>query len=226
MDKKGGMMKKYMFLLLSIAAAAGALFADFNGGYGGFIASGIYAKNDEMNAKFESRSIEFDKYQFGFGGMGFAVAKGYVVGGFGMGADKSYATEDLRIDYSYGSGSFMFGRMFDARVTKIALLGFLGGGSDVLNLRPSLNDISFDSLVSNPGRVATLSRGGMQVGAGIMLLFPVNEWMCVGVRGNAFYGIGWDWELEDGATVYDTPNDMPLKIDAGISFLFGGGGNG
>jgi len=218
-------MKKILLFVILLSAVSSALFAEYSAGYGGFVVSGIYASTDEMNAKFSSRSIEFDKYQFGFGGMGFAVAKGYIIGGYGMGSDKSYATEDLRVDYSYGTGSFMFGRMFDLKIVKIGALGFLGGGSDVLNLRPSLQDISFDSLLANPGRVATLSRGGMQIGAGLMFLFPVNEWMCIGLRGNALYGVGWDWKLEDGATVYDTPDDMPLKVDVGLSFLFGGGGS-
>jgi len=50
----------------------------------------------------------------------------------------------------------------------------------------------------------------------------MNNFIALSLKGGATYGFGWQWQLDDGATVYNQPEDMPLRITSSLGILFGG----
>ena len=216
-------MKKSFISIVFILFAFIIAFPE-SGGYGGLLIGGTYQKNDNINSSLSQVGIELDGILYGAGGGGIFITKNFAMGGSGFGASRTYATQDLKIDYSYGSGMFEFGPMFDLKVLNLGIiLGFGGGGED-MKLRPNLSDISFDSLLLNPGRVSTITRGGMEVGASLMLLYKLKDFIALSLKGGVVYGFGWQWQLDDGATVYNQPEDRPLRVNCSLGVLFGGTG--
>jgi len=214
---------KLSFALILFVLSSSLLFAVTTGGFGGIQVIGTYQDNENLNSALSGVGIELDKIMYGVGGGGLFITKGFAIGGSGFGASRTYATQDLKVDYSYGSGMFEFGPMFDLKILNLGIILGLGGGGEDMKLRPNLADISFDSLLVNPGRVSTLTRGGMEVGASLLILYQLKDFIALTLKGGASYGFGWQWQLDDGATVYDQPEDMPLRINASLGVLFGGG---
>jgi len=213
---------KYLSLFLSIFLFVSIFAFSISGGYGGVQIVGTYQNNDNLSASLSNVNISLDNTLFGMGGGGMFITNGFVIGGSGFGGTRNYATQDLKIEYSYGSGKFEFGPIFDLKLFNLGIILGLGGGGESMKLRPNLSDISFDSLLINPGRVSTLSRGGMEIGASLLILYKMNNFIALSLKGGATYGFGWQWQLDDGATVYNQPEDMPLRITSSLGILFGG----
>ena len=205
-----------LFLSLFLFASS------ISGGYGGIQLIGTYQDMTNINSRLSGLGIELEEIAYGVGGGGMAIVNNFYIGGSGFGATKNYATEDLKVEYSYGSGMFEFGPIFDMKFFNLGIILGLGGGGEDMKLRPNLSDISFDSLLTNPGRVSTVSRGGMQVGASLMILYKMKDFIALSLKGGASYGFGWQWELDDGATLYNQPDDRPLRVNVSLGILFGG----
>lgn len=213
-----------MKLISSLCALFLSVFlfaSSVSGGYGGIQLVGTYQDMTDINSRLSGLGIEIDEISYGVGGGGMAIKNNFYIGGSGFGATKNYATEDLKVEYSYGLGMFEFGPIFDMKFFNLGIILGLGGGGEGMKLRPNLSDISFDSLLSNPGRVSTISRGGMQVGASLLILYKMKDFIALSLKGGASYGFGWQWELDDGATLYNKPDDRSLRVNVSLGVLFG-----
>lgn len=178
-----------------------------------------------LNQRLESHGLRLSSNIVGMGGMGIGVHKDVLIGGFGFGGSSTSENQNTQIGLSAGEGGVILGKAWGMAQGLVVLTSTFGGYGYSLALRPKLTDVDFDSLLTNPQRVSTLHSGGIFVGIGGMVIYPIVGPFFVGLHAGVSYAFtsnAGEWKLSDGAHVFNAPKIEPLRYTAQLLLLFGG----
>lgn len=194
-----------------------------SGGTGGFGMWGIMPQVGELNKSLKSHGItEIKDISYGWGGAGWAVIENLWIGGAGFGASSSSSSEDLTLEFSYGSGFFDAGYIvLNTKFFFLApSLGFGGSGISI-KLIPRSGDVPFDSLLENPARISEISIGGITVSPSLNIFIPVKKFMGVLLRVGYSFSFSSSWKLNGGYKVLSHPDFTPSGLYFTFNFTFG-----
>lgn len=218
-------MKKAIFLVLILAVA---VFAQGRG-YGGFVLSYMMPDFDALNEELSDvqgmARIE-DDYIITYGGGGWGGGKHLMFGGWVFGGSRKFDGDSVSVKMEYSGGFFEPGYFINI-YKGFGVMPSVGiGGTGVnLKLRPKLGDVSFDSLLVNPGRTSEVDYTTFTVAPSFTILIPI-EFIAIQLKGGYMWSpFGGEWSLEDGADLRNAPQINPSGIYAQAGLLFGGGSN-
>lgn len=215
-------MKK-IIIFTAITLFSLSMFAELSGGMGGpqfgFYKMDYTGLNNILR---NNTGGEVPEIKYDMGGCGYALIDGFMIGGYGWGAEGTIATDSLSIHHSIGGGAFEFGRLWDVNFMHIGILGKLGSFGETMKLTPKpLVNVSIDDLINDPARVSEITRGGFETGLSIMTIVPLKKWISISLKGGVSYGLGWNWALTDGGDILNAPQDQPLRYNVSLGVLFG-----
>ncbi|RMF62494.1 MAG: hypothetical protein D6743_12075 [Calditrichaeota bacterium] len=203
------------------------------GGSGYFMVGGHQLRLSALNAALSRHGYPtFSQGFVSLGGGGYGFFNRLMVGGEGHGLlspDGSRRRGDFKTSLTAGYGFFDLGYLIvaDGPMRVYPVFGFGGGGLS-LKIRPT-ESLTFDDVLSDPRRGATLSTGGLllNLGFGAEYAFYTGEdgayrrGLVVGLRvGYVLAPVKGDWSLE-GLDVGGGP-DLGITGPY-VRLLFGGG---
>ena len=193
------------------------------GGFGGFFYGGVRPGVSPINDAVASELPGFEKTIYVNGGSGYGIINGFLIGGGGFGGTLTSESSTMHGELSYSSGFFEVG--YIKPLFKFSY-GFLTIGSGSVGMTMKLNrilsDVSFDSLLTDPGRRTTLVTSGMCFTAGAGVLFKLSKFFMLGVKVGYLYSPQHpDWKLDDGHQVLGGPQVKLSAPYASINFYFG-----
>ncbi len=184
----------------------------------GFFAIGAHRISiSELNDRLVGAGLpEFGSVMFSIGGGGYALrGEHLLIGGEGYGILAGEVTGDGRpINLAGGYGLFNLGYLqpLGPGVDVYPLLGF-GGGGLTLDFGAQGTSDGFDEVIADPGREASLTRGGilMSIGGGARLrLSDADGGLILGMRaGYTFEPFSVNWRM--GGTTLGGGPDTPLS---------------
>ena len=214
-------MKKIKGYIATLILLAGPLGAQA-GGFGGFYSGIDFPQINNLKDALAQHNLNLAEHVITYGGGGYGLAGNMIIGGFGYGGQTSAENNKEVVEFSAGGGAFEAGRLWNYKNhIYFALTGAIGGYGYTLKFRPKLEDVEFDSLVENPGRVASLSTGGVMLGLNSMVIFRVLPFISLGLRGSFMFVPFRSWKLEDGAKVFGMPSIKKYLYGLQFMVLFG-----
>ncbi len=228
------MKHKTFILTLALFALFFSLRAnDFSsGGFGGFTFSGIYNDYGNLNTNLQAAgysTINKGLY-YGKDGSGYGIFNSIMMGGSSVSSVVSTENSTNSINITCKGSYFDLGYLFSP-VKYVSLFPLLGLGSMTysLDLRPTIGDTYFDSVLVNPGRVTKISKTSFSMALSGNILFKIplfSQYSFIGIMAGGGYALSPSfgaWKTEDGAQVNNGPA-MPFGVPFGrLSVVFGGG---
>jgi len=215
-------MKKTIFLVLILAVAA---FAAKGRGYGGFVLSYMMPDLSKLSSEFTAHGLPaVDDDIVTYGGGGWGGGDHLMFGGWVFGGSRKFDGDLVSVKMTYGGGFFEPGYFINI-YKGFGVMPSVGiGGTGVnLKLRPKLGDVSFDSLLVNPGRTSEVDYTTFTVAPSFTILIPI-EFIAIQLKGGYMWSpFEGEWSLEDGADLRLGPEINPSGIFASAGLLFGGG---
>ncbi len=219
-------MKQSKLLIVGLLIfATGSLWA--SGGFGGFSVNYLMPDMSGLNSRLREYGYpELNEGIIGLGGQGFGMIDHLLIGGGGFGGQSVSENDQYKLSYSYGGGFFNIGYGIPI-FRKVQVLGIIGigGAGGTLKFNQITGDASFDSLLANPAREATISYNSFSVelSAGVQV-FEIGSGFIHGLvkGGYIFYVTEPDWKFESGNELLGGPdagNGFPY---IGVTLLFGG----
>ncbi|NIA23613.1 MAG: hypothetical protein GWP03_05600 [Proteobacteria bacterium] len=215
-----------------------ALFLSLNGknttagGFGGFTFSSVYNDYTNLNTNLQSAgySTITKGFYFGRDGSGYGIINNILIGGSSVSSQVSTENGTNSAIVKCEGGYFDIGYLFSP-VNYVSLFPLIGFGSMTysLDLRPSIGDTYFDSLLVNPGRISTIVNRSFSVAfsGNVMFRLPFpSQYSFLGLVVGGGYALTpsfGSWKTSDGSVVNQGPA-MPMGVPfARASVVFGGG---
>ncbi len=219
-----------LILYLQVFINAGYGQAKSSGGFG-YFSTGFqridFTELDRVLTQYNYPKL--NKNMISFGGAGFAMINGFLMGGEGhgmMGSEISNNNYMLSVNAGYGLFNLGYSIYSKRRLLIFSGLGFGGGALEIRIKEKQISD--FDDIIHNPKRGSVLNLGGLMFNLGFNLIYSLigeNDGyggllIGVSVGYTHFIKLG-NWELFD--------SEIPGGPVAGISGLYlrlsvGGGG--
>ncbi|MCX7785443.1 MAG: PDZ domain-containing protein [candidate division WOR-3 bacterium] len=136
----------------------------------------VFFNYDNINTVFTNYHIESaQKSQFVFGGGGWGQIGRTRLGGWGIGGSQSVNSESIYVELSYGAGFFEVGYLLiNAPTIKLSPLIGIGGGGLSLKIKSrGYNPLTFNNVLTAPGGVAKVSKGGLTLFSGLAIDIPI-----------------------------------------------------
>jgi membrane-associated protease RseP (regulator of RpoE activity) len=196
-----------------------------SGGGAGYFGPGMtFFDFDDLNSIFATHNLpEFEEQQFTFGGGGWGQAGRVRIGGYGIGGTQTISNDTLHIENAFGAGFFELGYsvVSENHLLITPLLG-IGGGGISMKITPLLyNPISLDYVLSHPGGVAKVSKGGLMMYPGLSIDIPIS-FVGLSLKGGYMWSpLTGSWMMEDFGKI----NGPDLKLSgpfASLNVMFGG----
>lgn len=208
-------------------------------GFGGPMVGGIYYDMDDLNSRLSDLGFgQLDNTLFIIGGRAYGlIGDRVLMGGSGFGIlGQTVQTDSVTARFSGGMGFFDFGYAL-LKINNYSLVPLIGigGGGVTLNLEPrQLAAPSFDSVLLDPRRTASLSAAGFALKIGIVNHFAwdvtqerrdntVSTFKAGGnIEVSVVYLPNMEWKLNKNVSVFNAPDPKNYMVMVTATLLLGG----
>ena len=168
-------MKTKVLLLTAVMFLSINVFAQYGGGGYFFAGYNYFVNVPTMNANITGFNNTLPQGMPMLGGGGYAIIKGVVIGGRGMGSsfEKEYNLQGVKAYYTYGGGEFNLGYVLLNKKSFMSFLylgiGGFGYGAQLINKTGSSVDLG--SVVIGDGAEVSFNYGSTTLSGGLSFNF-------------------------------------------------------
>ena len=217
-------MKKITMLIILLSVSL----LHASGGFGGLFIPYAMPDLETINERIEGYSYNTFSTEgiIGLGGMGVALIDNFIIGGEGFSTNRMTESDSYKLNYTLHSGFFDMGYGYTL-LNRFNLMGIIGvgGSGSTLEFTQMTSDVTFDSLLVDPGRLSKISYTSFSfnLSAGIQVFEMGADFVHILLRGGVIYQINDpNWKFENGGEVFDGPKMDKAIPYAGLTLLFGG----